>query len=91
MKKNRNEVQIIFEFMEEINDGNSQTSSLLRKVNIPFNKYQELLQQLKNRGLVELISDGGRTIPKLTGKGKEFMEQYKKFSRLMERSYGLTL
>ncbi len=91
MKKNRNEVQIIFEFMEEINDGNSQTSSLLRKVNIPFNKYQELLQHLKDRGMVELMPDGGKSVLKLTVKGKEFLEQYKKFSRLMEKSYGLTL
>ncbi|MCL4450013.1 MAG: hypothetical protein M1123_04960 [Candidatus Thermoplasmatota archaeon] len=91
MRKNRNEVQIIFEFMEEIRDGNSQTSSLLRKVNIPFNKYQELIQQLKDRGMLSVTPDGSKTVLELTDKGKEFLEQYKKFSKMMEKSYGLSL
>lgn len=91
MRKNRNEVQIIFEFMQEIKDGNSQTSSLLRKVNIPFNKYQELVQQLKDRGMLSVTPDGSKVALELTDKGKEFLEQYKKFSKMMEKSYGLTL
>ncbi|MDA8055265.1 MAG: DUF4364 family protein [Thermoplasmatales archaeon] len=91
MRKNRNEVQIIFEFMEEIYDGNSQTSSLLRRVNIPYNKYQELLQQLIGRGMVKVTTDGNKNTIELTEKGKEFLEQYKKFSKMMEKSYGLTL
>ncbi|MCL5874235.1 MAG: hypothetical protein M1161_02715 [Candidatus Thermoplasmatota archaeon] len=91
MKKNRNEVQIIFELMGEINDGNSQTSSLLRKVNIPYNKFQELLQQLTGRGMVKVTPDGNKNTIELTEKGREFLEQYKKFSKLMEKSYGLTL
>jgi len=91
MRKNRNEVQIIFEFMEEINDGNSGTSYLLRKVNIPFNKYQELVQQLSDRGMVKVLTDGTKNSLELTEKGREFLEQYKKFSKIMERSYGLNL
>ncbi len=91
MRKNRNEVQIIFEFMVEINDGNSQTSSLLRKVNIPYNKYQELLQQLVDRGMIKVSTEESKNNIELTDKGREFIEQYKKFSKMMERSYGLTL
>lgn len=91
MKKNRNEVQIIFELMLEINEGNSQTSSLLRKVNIPYNKYQDLLEQLGNRGLLKTTDNGSKNSLELTEKGKEFLEQYRKFSKMMERSYGLTL
>ncbi|MEM0135511.1 MAG: winged helix-turn-helix domain-containing protein [Thermoplasmatales archaeon] len=91
MRKNRNEVQIIFEFMVEIQDGNTQTSSLLRKVNIPFNKYQELIQQLKDRGMLSVTPDGNKVTLELTDRGKEFLEQYKKFSKMMEKSYGLTL
>lgn len=91
MKKNRNEVQIIFELLGELNDGNSQTSSLLRRVNIPFSKYQELLDRLKERGLVDITMEGNKNSINLTDKGREFIEQYRKFSKLMERSYGLTL
>ncbi len=91
MKKNRNEVQIIFELMGEINEGNTQTSALLRKVNIPYNKFQELLQQLTGRGMIKVTPDGNKNAIELTEKGREFLEQYKKFSKMMEKSYGLTL
>ncbi|MCL5789067.1 MAG: hypothetical protein M1290_01210 [Candidatus Thermoplasmatota archaeon] len=89
-KKNRNEVQIIFELMVEISVGNTQTSSLLRKVNIPYNKFQDLLQQLTGRGMVKVTPEGNKNSIELTEKGREFMEQYKKFSKMMEKSYGLT-
>lgn len=91
MRKNRNEVQIIYELLIEVNDGNSQTSYLLRKVNIPHNKYQELLEQLKMRELVRISTNGTKNSLEMTDKGREFLEQYKRFSKLMEKSYGLRL
>ncbi|MEM0141619.1 MAG: winged helix-turn-helix domain-containing protein [Thermoplasmatales archaeon] len=91
MRKNRNEVQIIYEFLFQISDGNVQTSSLLRKVNIPYNKYEELLALLQERQMIKVSSEEGKDVIQLLDKGKEFMEQYSKFSKLMEKSYGLRL
>jgi predicted transcriptional regulator len=91
MRKNRNEVQIIYEFLNEIDEGNFQTSSLLRKVNIPYNKYEDILKHLLERGMVTMIENGDKSAPGLTEKGREFIEQYKRFSKMMEKSYGLKL
>ena len=91
MRKNRNEAQIIFELLDSINSGNTQISSLLRKVNIPFNKYQDLIQQLKERDMVKTTQEENKNSLELTVKGKEFLEQYRKFSKLMVSSYGLNL
>jgi predicted transcriptional regulator len=91
MRKNRNEVQIIYEFLNEINEGNFQTSSLLRKVNIPYNKYEDILKHLLERGMVTMEENGNKNTLSLTDKGREFIEQYKRFSKMMEKSYGLKL
>ncbi|MGC8645307.1 MAG: winged helix-turn-helix domain-containing protein [Thermoplasmata archaeon] len=91
MRKNRNEVQIIYEFLLQISDGNTQTSSILRKVNIPYNKYEELLTRLQERQMIRVVSTEGKDVIELLAKGREFMEQYSKFSKLMEKSYGLKL
>jgi predicted transcriptional regulator len=91
MRKNRNEVQIIYEFLLQINDGNTQTSSILRKVNIPYNKYEELVARLQERQMIRVVSSGGKDVIEILAKGREFIDQYSKFSKLMEKSYGLKL
>ena len=45
--------------------------------NIPFSKYQELLDRLKERGLVDITLDGNKNSINLTDKGREFIEQYR--------------
>ncbi len=91
MRKNRNEVQIIYEFLSAINNGNSQTSFILRKVNIPYNKYEELLKHLQDMEMVKTTTDGNKTSIELMEKGRQFLQQYRSFSSVMEKSYGLKL
>ncbi|MEM0312671.1 MAG: winged helix-turn-helix domain-containing protein [Thermoplasmatales archaeon] len=91
MRKNRNEVQIIYELLLQIGNGNTQISSILRKVNIPYNKYEELLVLLQERQMIKISSDEGKKVIQILDKGKEFLDQYSRFSKLMEKSYGLRL
>jgi predicted transcriptional regulator len=91
MRKNRNEIQIIFEFLSCINDGNSQISSILRKVNIPYTKYEELLKYLDEKEMIKVTVNGDKNEIQLLDKGRLFLSQYGAFSKMMEKSYGLKL
>lgn len=93
MRKNRNEIQIIYELLGCINNGNSGTSFILRKVNIPYSKYEELLKYLQEKEMVKVVidNDNNKTEIRLLEKGRLFLDQYGTFSRVMERSYGLKL
>lgn len=91
MRKKRNEVQIIYEFLCAINNGNTQTSFILRKVNIPYNKYDELMKQLQDNEMIKVSSDENKTSIEILEKGREFIHQYRNFSTVLEKSYGLKL
>lgn len=91
MRKNRNEIQIIYEFLSCINDGNSQTSFILRKVNIPYSKYEELLKYLEEKEMIKTATNGSKGEIQLLEKGRLFLDQYRTFSKMMEKSYGLKL
>ena len=61
MRKNRNEIQVMFEFLSCINDGENQVSNILRKVNITYTRMGEISKYLEERGMIKTIQNGDKT------------------------------
>lgn len=90
MRKNRNEIQIILEFLKCISEGDDQVSSILRKVNITYVKFKEISEYLNSKGMIEIIGDEKPSI-KITQKGINFIRDYERFRKLVEDNYGFKL
>jgi len=91
MRKNRNEIQIMYEFLSCLNDGENQVSNILRKVNITYNRMGEISKYLEERGMIKTIQNGDKTMFEIQQKGREFLEEYKSFKKMMEKVYGLKI
>jgi predicted transcriptional regulator len=85
MMKYRNSGQIVTEVLENT-QSKINVSSLLRKTNTNYGSLKNLLEKLTKNDLVVKF-DGDIVI---TDKGRQFLEQYKKFYK-MANSFGLEL
>ena len=93
MKKNRNEIQVIVDFLKCVQeaDSESQVSFILRKANITHSKYKEISEYLISNGMMEVVEDGEKEILRLTNKGVNFIRDYEKFIKLIEDNYGFKI
>jgi len=93
MKKNRNEIQVIVDFLKCVQeaDSESQVSFILRKANITYSKYKEISEYLISNGMMEVLEDGEKQILRLTNKGANFIRDYEKFIKLIEDNYGFKI
>ncbi len=90
----RTQIMIISDILkavkEESPQGGAKVSSLLRKANIPYNRFTDLTEKMVQNGLIEVIPQERGAIYRLTPKGEEFLESYKKFEEFA-RAFGLRL
>lgn len=91
MRKNRNEIQVMYEFLSCLNDGETQVSNIMRKVNITYSKLNNLSKYLEERGMIKIIQNGEKQVFEIQQKGREFMDEYKSFKSMMEKVYGLKI
>ncbi len=91
MRKNRNEIQVMYEFLSCLNDGETQVSNIMRKVNITYSKLNNLSKYLEERGMIKIIQNGDKQVFEIQQKGREFMDEYKSFKSMMEKVYGLKI
>lgn len=91
MRKNRNEIQVMYEFLSCLNDGETQVSNIMRKVNITYSKLNNLSKYLEERGMIKIIQNGQKQVFEIQQKGREFMDEYKSFKSMMEKVYGLKI
>jgi len=93
MRKNRNEIQVIVDFLKCVQeaDSESQVSFIMRKVNITHSKYKEISEYLISNGMMEVVEDGEKEILRLTNKGVNFIRDYEKFIKLIEDNYGFKI
>lgn len=66
------------------------TTSLLSKANLPHTRLTKIVENLTGAGLIAKFEYDGRNTFVITGKGKQYLESYKKFSAIAE-SFGLEL
>ena len=91
MRKNRNEMQVMFEFLSCLNDGETQTSLIMRKVNITYAKIKEMAGYLEERGMIKVAQTEDKVSYEISQKGRDFIDQYVSFKKMMEKVYGLKI
>jgi|GEM_PF-1476317 Predicted transcriptional regulator len=93
MRKNRNEIQVIVDFLKCVQeaDSESQVSFIMRKVNITHSKYKEISEYLISNGMMEMVENGEKKILRLTSKGANFIRDYERFKKIIEDNYGFKI
>jgi predicted transcriptional regulator len=93
MRKNRNEIQVIVDFLKCVQeaDSESQVSFIMRKVNITHSKYREISEYLISNGMMEMVENGEKKILRLTNKGANFIRDYERFKKIIEDNYGFKI
>jgi len=93
MRKNRNEIQVIVDFLKCVQeaDSESQVSFIMRKVNITHSKYREISEYLISNGMMEIVENGEKKILRLTSKGANFIRDYERFKKIIEDNYGFKI
>jgi len=66
------------------------TTSLLSKANLTHTRLEKFVSNLTGAGLVNKIEYDGRNVFVITPKGRQYLEQYQKFSDVAE-SFGLEM
>ena len=66
------------------------TTSLLSKANLSHSRLEKFVGNLTGAGLVNKIEYDGKNVFVITPKGRQYLEQYKKFSDVAE-SFGLEM
>jgi len=66
------------------------TTSLLSKANLSHSRLEKFVSNLTGAGLVNKIEYDGKNVFVITPKGRQYLEQYQKFSDVAE-SFGLEM
>ena len=93
MKNYRNHQQIVYDVLTitcESNRSGIKTTSLLTKANLSHSRLEKFVKKLTGAGLVNKIEYDGKNTFVITPKGRQYLEQYKKFADVAE-SFGLEM
>ena len=91
--KYRNSSQInttILEITSVVGREGIKPTNLMRKSNIPHNRFTQFLAKLVSNDLINKIENDGKHTYIITEKGRLYLEEYKKFQDLAE-SFGMEL
>lgn len=89
MVKYRNSLQITCSVLET-SLSETDTSTILRKSNISHPRLKPIINNLLGNGLINKIEVKGKNTFIITGKGRLYLDEYKKFSNLAD-SFGLEI
>ena len=93
MKNYRNSPRIVYDVLTITQDANQsgiKTTSLLTKANLSHSRLEKFVKNLTGAGLVNKIEYDGKHAFVITPKGRQYLEQYRKFESLVA-SMGLEL
>jgi|TARA_R110000744_G_scaffold48324_2_gene105699 predicted transcriptional regulator len=68
----------------------TQITYLLRQSNLPYKRLQSFISKLTQSNMITKVEMKGKKIFIITDKGKVYLEEYKKFSKIAE-TFGLEL
>ncbi len=93
MASYRTSMQIVADLLtvtEQSGQEGIKTTSLLTKANLSHSRLGKFLENLTGAGLINKIEFDGRNTFVITGKGRQYLDSYVKFSSIAE-SFGLEL
>ena len=93
MKNYRNHQQIVYDVLTITHDANRSgitVTSLLTKANLSHSRLEKFVKKLTGAGLVNKIEYDGKNVFVITEKGRQYLEQYRKFTDVAE-SFGLEM
>ena len=93
MKNYRNHQQIVYDVLTITHDANQSgiaVTSLLTKANLSHSRLEKFVKNLTGAGLVNKIEYDGKNAFVITPKGRQYLEQYRKFADVAE-SFGLEM
>ena len=93
MKNYRNHQQIVYDVLTITQDANRSgiaVTSLLTKANLSHSRLEKFVKKLTGAGLVNKIEYDGKNAFVITPKGRQYLEQYRKFADVAE-SFGLEM
>jgi predicted transcriptional regulator len=88
MTKKRSKLQIIYNILETLMQGEINPTKLATLVNMPYDRLMDLLEEMNEKGLVIISSSGKVKSVGITSKGVELYEELKKVVELLDE-YGL--
>ncbi len=88
VKSNRGKIEIMGDILSVCIDGNIKKTHIMYKGNLSHDMLKAYTDELKRKGLVELIHAKGQF--RTTSKGKEFLRNYERIKELLA-SDGMTL
>jgi len=89
----RTSMQIVADVLtatDEFGQNGIKTTALLTKANLSHSRLSKFVENLTGAGLINKIEFDGRNTFVITPKGRQYLEQYEKFSNLAE-SFGLEM
>ena len=89
----RSSTQIICDVLvatKECGQEGIRTTPLLSKANLSHSRLEKFVSNLTGAGLVNKIEYDGRNVFVITPKGRQYLEQYKKFADIAD-SFGLEI
>ena len=93
MKNYRNHQQIVYDVLTITQDANRSgiaVTSLLTKSNLSHSRLEKFVKKLTGAGLVNKIKFDGKNTFVITEKGRQYLEQYRKFANIAE-GFGLEM
>jgi predicted transcriptional regulator len=93
MKQYRSSLQIVYDVLTITQDANQSgiaVTSLLTKANLSHSRLEKFVKNLTGAGLVNKIEYDGKNAFVITPKGRQYLEQYRKFADVAE-SFGLEM
>ena len=93
MKHNRSSTQIICDVLvatKECGQEGIRTTTLLSRSNLSHSRLEKFVGNLTGAGLVNKIEYDGKNVFVIAPKGRQYLEQYRKFSDVAE-SFGLEM
>ena len=93
MKAYRSTQQIVYDVLTITQDSNRNgitVTPLLTKANLSHSRLEKFVKKLTGAGLVNKIEYDGKNAFVITPKGRQYLEQYRKFADVAE-SFGLEM
>ncbi|MEM2188171.1 MAG: winged helix-turn-helix domain-containing protein [Nitrososphaerota archaeon] len=82
--RRRNRLDVVFDVLGVVEAGVDRPTKIMFAANISWVVLKEILSDLQKRGLIEVMSKGGRTHVKITARGKEMLNAYREFESVLE-------